>query len=574
MKYWKLPKYIVLLITLSIIILVVVALSYSSSDIIKDINTVTALNDNWTIELDGRVLENVDITVADIGVIDELDTVVISRKLEDAGLDNPCLTFSTIHAVTDVYLDDELIYTFAHDYYDKKNSVPKKHHHISLGNYYQGKTLTIKLMGGRKAAFSGLSSVYLGARSDILAKEFLDSMVPLTTGLFLFTLGIMLIVLSPYLFVFHNHDLRIFFSGLTSLVLAIYIMGFNGIFDIFINNSMLNTIFEFSTLYNIPTVVLGYLMSSFAGRIKKIFTGLFIFDVFLFLSSIVLHFTKIARFADFTVVLHVVAASECIFSIFVIIRHYLAQKNEGPTHAYSSDNVFMAGLITFMLLSILDIVRYNLHKYTPGSGEAHIALTGFTFGALVYVTSLLLSYFYYNINSTNMNTMQSKIKSIAYTDALTGLSNRARCEQMMTMLSKERGTFAIISLDLNKLKQVNDTLGHHEGDRLITGFSTILSETFWDANLIGRMGGDEFMVILLEDRTLNLTKRIHEFYSLINEWNNKEQVFKYSASYGYAYSYEVPNGSAKEVYMLADNRMYEMKREQHDHEDKEVMINA
>ncbi len=574
MKYWKLPKYIVLLITLSIVVLIIVAISYSSSEIKRNPETVTPINDNWAIELDGRTLENVDITTADIGVIDELDTVVLSRTLEDAGLDNPCLAFSTIHAVTDVYLDDELIYSFAHDYYDNRSSVPKKQHHIPLGNSYQGKTLTIELMGGRKDAFSGLSSVYLGSRSDILSKELLDAIVPLVTGLFLFTLGISLIVLSPYLFVFHNKDLRIFFSGLTALVLAVYIMGYNAIFDIFINNAMLNTVLEFAALYNIPTVVLGYLMSSFSGKVKKIFTGMFIFDVFLFLSSIVLHFTKLSRFSDFTIVLHVVAASECVFAIIIIIRNYLKQKNEGPTHVYSSDNAFMAGLITFMLLSILDIVRYNFLKYRPGTGEAHVALTGFTFGALVYVTSLLLSYFYYNINSSNMNSMQSKIKSIAYTDALTGLSNRARCEQMMTMLSKEHGLFAIISLDLNRLKQVNDTLGHHEGDRLITGFSTILSETFWDANLIGRMGGDEFVVILLEDRTLNLTKRIHEFYSLINEWNNKEQVFKYSASYGYAYSYEVPNGSAKEVYMLADNRMYEMKREQHEHDDKEVLTNA
>ena len=78
------------------------------------------------------------------------------------------------------------------------------------------------------------------------------------------------------------------------------------------------------------------------------------------------------------------------------------------------------------------------------------------------------------------------------------------------------------------------------------------------------MGGDEFIVILLEDRTFNLTKRIQEMYSIINDWNHKEQVFKYSASYGYAYSYEVPNGSANEVYMLADSRMYEMKREHHE----------
>lgn len=223
-----------------------------------------------------------------------------------------------------------------------------------------------------------------------------------------------------------------------------------------------------------------------------------------------------------------------------------------------------------MLFSILDIIRYNCEKYGLVKGRNSNYLFGFTTGALIFVLSLLVSYFFYNIYSSNIDSMQSRIINLAYIDALTGLANRTRCEQMMKMLTEEHGTYAMISLDLNKLKHVNDTLGHNEGDRLLTGFATILSDAFWDANLIGRMGGDEFLVILLEDRVFNVSKRIHDLYSLINEWNNKEQMFKYSASYGYAYSYEVPSGSASEVYMLADNRMYEMKREHHN-ENKEVL---
>jgi diguanylate cyclase (GGDEF)-like protein len=140
----------------------------------------------------------------------------------------------------------------------------------------------------------------------------------------------------------------------------------------------------------------------------------------------------------------------------------------------------------------------------------------------------------------------------------------------MAILSEDRSTYTIVSLDLNKLKQVNDTLGHHEGDRLIVGFATILSECFWDANLIGRMGGDEFIVVMTDEHALNCTKRIHELYNIISEWNSKEQSFQYSASYGYAYSYEVPNGLASEVYMLADSRMYEMKKEHRNDNRKEV----
>ena len=166
--------------------------------------------------------------------------------------------------------------------------------------------------------------------------------------------------------------------------------------------------------------------------------------------------------------------------------------------------------------------------------------------------------------------MQERLSDFAYTDPLTGLSNRARCEQVMNVISQDRSIYVIISIDLNKLKMVNDTYGHHEGDRLLTGFATILTDCFWDANLIGRMGGDEFVVIMLGEHASSCTKRIHEFHALMSDWNRKEQIFQYSASYGYAYSYEVPNGSSNEVYMLADSRMDEMKKEHHGRKEMEM----
>ena len=268
------------------------------------------------------------------------------------------------------------------------------------------------------------------------------------------------------------------------------------------------------------------------------------------------------------------AISEGLLSIGVIIFDYVRKWRASTKHTINSDFVFLLGVIIFMTLSIIDIFKYNYEKYVGLRGEGYATITGFTIGSLILVGSLLISYLLYIIYNANMDTMQSRITSLAFTDPLTGLANRARCEQVLDMLTENHTSYTIISLDLNKLKVVNDTLGHHEGDRLIAGFATILSDCFWDANLVGRMGGDEFLVVLTDDRALNCTRRIHELYSMINDWNRKETHFQYSSSYGYAYSYEVPSGSAHEVYMLADSRMYEMKREHQAREAKGVAENA
>lgn len=574
MKYQKAIK--IILLSFAIIILTFFAIfSVKVMDqIVTPPDSVITLDDDWTISCKGQLFHCDDISEADIGVVNEFEKVIISRTLDDVGFDNPCLSFYSIHALVYIYLDEKLIYDFGMDYYQSRNTVPKKTHHISLGDDYAGRTLSIVLIGGRNASFSGLSNVYFGERDDIQILDSHKSFIPIAVGAFLFTLGIILIILSPYLFVYHSNDLRILFSGLISIMLGIYVLSFYRVFDLLLDNSLNNTIFEYTSLYNIPTVIVGYLMSVYAGKTKKIFTALFVIDIGLFLSSVVVHILHVARFSDFTHILHIVSGIEFIISVILIFRDYIIHRNDSVKNVFSADNIFVFGLVAFMLFSLIDIIRYNLLKYGHGGGETNASLTGFTFGALIFVVCLMISYLYYSLFSSNIATMQSKIADLAYTDALTGLSNRARCEQVMQMISSDHGTYAIISLDLNRLKQVNDTLGHHEGDRLLTGFSTILSDCFWDANLVGRMGGDEFIVILMEDRTLNLTKRIHELYSIISDWNHKEQAFQYSVSYGYAYSFEVPSGSANEVYMLADNRMYEMKREHHGKEDQEVMANV
>ncbi len=529
--------------------------------ITKTVSDFEVLSDGWTIKRADGSTYTAPLTSSGLGMVNEGETVSISRKLSRFDFAQPCISYYSIRSIVNIYLDNELIYSFGQNYYDTNTTVPKKINVAPLGDNYVGKELRIELTGTMKDAFSGLSPVYVGTRSDLMTHRSLHIRVSFFTGVFLFTLGIILIVLSPFLFLYHNRDTRLLFSGLIALTLGLYILSFYLIIDGLVGKPLLNLICDYGSLYNIPTAFMGYLMSVSVGKSKKVFTGLFIFDIFLFLSSVALHILHIRRFAAYTMILHVFTVLESILVVMQLVYLYFKSRQESELKNMSSDNIFLIGIVLFALCALYDIINYNYLTYYSDKGEVYAELNGITIGSLILMSCLLVSYLFFNIYSTNFDSLQSRIANLAYTDPLTGLANRARCEQMMNMLTEEKEAYTIISLDLNKLKQINDTLGHHEGDRLLTGFATILSDCFWDANLIGRMGGDEFVVIMIEDRALNATKRIHELYSLINEWNHKEMNFSYSVSYGYAYSHEVPNGSAQEVYMLADNRMYEMKRE-------------
>ena len=574
MKLWNPYRYGRFLIAFFLLSCLVAFLMVSSSNLLRPAGEIHNLDGGWDISLNGVRQSTNSLLSSNVGIVGYGDVVTLSRQLEDFGIDNPCAATYSIHAMIDVYLDDNLIYSFGRDYLFDEKTVPKHINYFPLGYDYTGKTLTIVLSGSRHRSFTGLSPVMVGDRADILSAHAIKMRYNIMIGMFLIVFGAVLMILSPYMVIYHNNDTRLFYSGLISLLLGIYAYAFYGLIDMICGQPFINTVCEYSSLYNIPTAILGYLMSVYSGKIKKVFQAMFYFNVAVFLAVFVLCVIGKNRIFEFIGLLHAMAIAEAFFSIFILIKDFIQKIRSHEKHLINSDSVFSMGLIVFMLHSLIDIVKYNYSKYFGTGGEAMATIDGFLVGAIIFVFGLIISYILYIIYNANLDSMQNKIASLAYTDPLTGLANRARCEQVMEMLTEEHVSYAIISMDLNKLKQVNDTLGHHEGDRLLSGFATILSDSFMEANLVGRMGGDEFIVILTEERALNTTRRIHDFYSLMSDWNHKEMMFQYSASYGYAYSYEVPTGSAQEVYMLADSRMYEMKKEHQNFPTKEVIRNA
>ena len=94
------------------------------------------------------------------------------------------------------------------------------------------------------------------------------------------------------------------------------------------------------------------------------------------------------------------------------------------------------------------------------------------------------------------------LRNISLTDGLTGLNNRRGFMILATGLLKfaRRAGYSmcLIYVDLDSLKYINDTFGHPAGDMAITHFSRILTETFRDSDVIGRMGGDEFVVLIID----------------------------------------------------------------------------
>ena len=97
---------------------------------------------------------------------------------------------------------------------------------------------------------------------------------------------------------------------------------------------------------------------------------------------------------------------------------------------------------------------------------------------------------------------EEQLAFLAYHDPLTGLPNRALIEQQLDLaLARARRTatsVALMFLDLDDFKEVNDRLGHAAGDQLLTGVAARLRGVLRDSDVLARQGGDEFLILLTD----------------------------------------------------------------------------
>lgn len=153
-----------------------------------------------------------------------------------------------------------------------------------------------------------------------------------------------------------------------------------------------------------------------------------------------------------------------------------------------------------------------------------------------------------------------KNQKLAYTDSLTNISNRTAVDIMFKKLDTNyKFRVIIICFDLNDFKYINDNYGHHIGDELLCIFSNMLNKTFGKIGFIGRMGGDEFIGIMVNKSISEVEFKLKELDQLISQYNNTS-THKISISYGYGVRERKSIDSIIDIYRIADKKMYDFKK--------------
>jgi len=212
------------------------------------------------------------------------------------------------------------------------------------------------------------------------------------------------------------------------------------------------------------------------------------------------------------------------------------------------------------LMLLVPLLRETLRASIVNSGRlpTHYATAILSSVAAIVAFSLVL------FLAWRIHSMEMEIHDLSLRDELTGLYNlrgfKLLAGQALRMARRSMLPFTVLFIDLDNLKEINDTLGHRTGSQFLAETAEILRRTFRETDVVGRIGGDEFAVAgqFSPDGIALATSRLHE--AAAEQTAKAARPLALSFSIGHVTSEEPARETLDELLAEADGAMYEEKR--------------
>lgn len=217
-------------------------------------------------------------------------------------------------------------------------------------------------------------------------------------------------------------------------------------------------------------------------------------------------------------------------------------------------SIYLHPVIYAAIVTLADIAL--LVVFVRTNGISAVIINIFVF--FIFQYALGISFQYLRLKLAE-RLVDEEIK--ARIDVLTGCRNRLVYEEDVRKKSDEPipGDFVYVSLDVNGLKETNDSYGHDCGDKLLIGAAQSIEKTFGEKGTVYRIGGDEFVAMINagQDEVKALCAR-HD--SLMEKWSEDTGI-NLSISRGCVSYADYPGKTISDLSIIADKKMYEVKEE-------------
>lgn len=226
-----------------------------------------------------------------------------------------------------------------------------------------------------------------------------------------------------------------------------------------------------------------------------------------------------------------------VLLLFGVAAFHLSRHKQEVSLGFVQFICYAFYLLFLLIIMFIDVFPYSdtPSNFFPLVIEALPVI----FNAIVgLIFSLIIAYIVLKIRTQN-GMVQSKLEEKGSIDYLTGILNKGTFEsnvQDYFSRKSESLTSALLIIDLDDFKMVNDKLGHQKGDEMLTKMGTILTSVFRSNDMLGRVGGDEFAVLMcningvdaIERRCIELLEKVHSI--------EFEPGWRFSCSIGVAVS--------------------------------------
>ncbi len=470
-----------------------------------------------------------------------------------------CLIFQTKGNAAEVFIDDRLIYSYGTNVYfcggDScgNEMLPSVYCIVPIPEDSRGAAFTIKFTSTYPKM--NIPELLLGSKSEAYYNLIRENFFTVIFSVLSVVLGIVLIVFqvhSRFSQKIKIKDKYVLYWGIFCILSGIWVLTDSPVLQMASGRAMLFFLLSFYAFMLLPIPFLFFIKNfcGFDGTAGKIYdVSALVFAVNFILQNI-LYLAAAAELRRMLVVTHSLIAIGFLLIFATLIPKYIRAKT--PTGKY-----ILIAMTIFVAFGILQFVQFYF------IGQEHNNSLYLRIGMLLFTFTLAVFVLRQNSVLFEEATKIEVYKKLAMYDALTQCENRAAMDFYVKEAYPEGGqphTIGFAVIDLNNLKETNDTFGHVEGDALIQDTAECLRMSFDERVKFYRTGGDEFYIIFSDIGSME--HQIRKLYEIAGEYNAchaRKISFAMGTCVGDIRDYR----DIRHMLKLADDAMYVQKGQMH-----------
>lgn len=396
------------------------------------------------------------------------------------------LSVTTAAAAYDleILLDDEIIYRYSDALFPRNKQMRGKLYCTAmLPADTEGRQLALHY-SGEPGEICQIPLVYIGGSVELQRFHFRESIPVLFIVTVMVICALVAFIIGQYLRVFHNPDPRLNDLSFFLLLCALWCLTDSPLVRLYSRHSSAISMVSFFAfmLFSIPMVRL----ISHTGEMKK-YRALEVIIALLYVNAAVqglLNYFHIFSMIDMLIATHILLFVGVTLCILLLFKEYRASKDHTLLTVLRAFTMLGgSGILALVLYWALEISNYELI---------------FECGILAFSIVMFNETIRGVMRTFHYKTEMEVYRKLAKEDQMTGLGNRRAFEEYIdevTAAAARGKDAALLFLDLNHLKHVNDRYGHNSGDEMIIGMALCLDKAFSSIGRCFRVGGDEFAVI-------------------------------------------------------------------------------